>query len=205
MSATFVFNYFPASERQKGCLANVTIEVVTDGKVLVRSRCWQMRESRNGPFLAAPEYKSNRPNPKGRGYTAYTQIWPKTYDQAGNVTVDTSEEYKSFQNQGLASYNTWVQSNGGNSPQVQSISPQVNTQRVVETIPTLPAGWTTAIDTQHNKRYFTDAQGTIYFEGDPRLASLLAGNIATPVATPAPAPAGGGAPDPFDAFTNPGR
>jgi hypothetical protein len=215
--ARFKFEFFQASEKQAGALANMTVEFWVDSTCIVRTRGWQIRDGRNGLFASGPQYKTNKTNPQtGKAvYGNYVQFWPRTYDSNRNVTSNTDEKFKAFQNECVAAYTTWLQNGGKNNESPDddgsSLAPSIPSARgamaPATTAPVLPnavagvlpAGWTTSVDRRSGKRYFSDTKGNVYMEGDPRLDDALSIS-ATPTNTKASDN------DPFASFGSvPGR
>lgn len=184
-NARFAFEFYAASDKQTGTLANMTVQLWVGNDCIVQSRGWQIREGRNGVFASGPQYKTNKVDEKTKKpvYGNYVQFFPKMYDKNQNVTSNTSDQYKAFQDQCVAEYQAWA--NGGNksgrsqSPSVledgASLAPRIPVPAASPSV-VLPAGWTTNLDRVTGRRYFADPQGNVYLEGDPRIAAILSGN-----------------------------
>lgn len=180
----FVISPVSPKQQEAGFLANVTVEILVNDTVFIRTRGWNIRNGKTGPFLVGPQFRTGRVDANNKAvWVNYVQFWPSVRDANGNVTVDNTHLYKAFQEEALDAYNKFLNQNGASSAPVSQ-------QQVSR--PNLPNGWRVNRDNQTGKVFYIDPSGNVYNESDPRLAAILAPQKAV---SP-PAPAG----NPFSAF-----
>lgn len=210
----FEFEFFNASENQKGSLANFVVGLWVDNLCILKCKGWNIRTGQHGLYPSGPQYDSKKPDPKRQGKTQwynYLNFFPKPYVE-GETGV--TEQYKAFQDQCVQAYQAWDAAGRPSSRDNQQAKPAyqaapANAGRQAgaslapripapAAAPALPVGWTRNTDRRTNQTYFTDPSGTVYFDGDPRLGAALASVPAPKAAQPAN--------DPFASFGSvPGR
>lgn len=182
MSARFAFEFFTPNKGAPSFVkANFNVELWIGQTCLFKTKDWSIRESKEGKIFPVGPQKKYAGKDGKDVYFNIVLLFPDTSGNEGGVTP----EFKKFQEECLEAYTAWVSSGSPRNDSARKSprpNPNVNanadlmTQRVSQAGPGQPiAGWTAGFDRQTNRRYYTNNQGEVAFEGDPRL-STPAGN-----------------------------
>ena len=198
MSARFNFDFFTPNKGAPSFVkANFNVELWIGDTCLLTTKDWSMRESKEGKIYPVGPQKKYVKDGKDV-YFNLVMFFPSTDPNDKGVTPG----FKKFPDECINAYNEWLANGsprGGaprRAPQVQndgsSLQPRIPAQGSGQPA---PAGWTAGYDRQSGRRYYTDGQGNVAFDGDPRLSS--------PPGTPKPTQPQN---DPFASFGSvPGR
>lgn len=176
MGIDFKFEFRSPFEFQKGVLANVEISLWADNLCIVSFRRWTVRDGQNGPWAAPPSfgYGPKDGNGKHTKFTGYVSVFPKMEEGK-----DSSDAYSAFQNLAVQKYNEWV-ANGMQEPSYNSTPANNNARSPGQRSVNLPEGWSRTVDTKSNTIVYISPNGEAFFDGDPRLESLLVSGGSAP-------------------------